>query len=182
MQPPYLWNRNHLTTSRRLNIAGKRRVAIRRQVGPRFVGIIELIGQNPLQVSLVENDSMVKALATDRTDESLEIRRLPWRLVRDHHLPDTHVLASLLEEGTVDTVVTAIHEPRRGVIGKRFDDMLSRPLGRWMSGDVEMDDVAAVVAHDRKGKEYPEGSRRDGEEVDGHDFSRMIVQECSPGL
>ena len=149
---------------------------------PRLVIVVQVASDDPPEVTLVENDAVIKALATNRADESLNIRRLPRRAVCSQHLLDTHMLDSLLEERTVDAVAITNHEPWRCVIGKSFDDLLSGPFGSRMRGDIEVDDVSAVVAHDHKGKEYAECSRRSGEEVDGDDVGQMIVQECSPGL
>jgi len=59
------------------DLAFNRRVAIQRQVSSRFVLIVEVIDKNPPQVSLVEHDEVVEALATDRSDELLDVRRLP---------------------------------------------------------------------------------------------------------
>ena len=118
-------------------------------------------------MTLVENDDVVEALATNRADEALNIGRLPRRAVCSQHLLDTHVLDSLLEKRTVDAVAISNHEPRYCVIGKRLYDLLSRPLGSRMRGNIEMDDLPAVMTHHHKGEEYAKRGRRDGEKVYG---------------
>lgn len=42
--------------------------------------------------------------------------------------------------------------------------------------------LGAVMAHDDEGEEYTECSRRNGEEVDGNDIDKVIVEECSAGV
>ena len=37
--------------------------------------IVEVLGENPSEVALVEHDELVEALAMDRSDESLDVRR-----------------------------------------------------------------------------------------------------------
>ncbi len=36
--------------------------------------VVEVSSENPQQVPFVENDEMIKALATDRPDDSLNVR------------------------------------------------------------------------------------------------------------
>ncbi len=64
----------------------------------------KVVRKNPLQVGFVEHDEMFEALSANGTDESLDVRRLPWRAVSGHHLLDTRVLDSLSEELAVDRV------------------------------------------------------------------------------
>ena len=110
---------------------------------PRLVIVVQVTSDDPPQVSLVQNDQVVETLAMDRSNQPFNIRAFQRRAIRDHYLLDTHVLDSLLEEATVYAVAV---EPRGGVIGKRFDDLLSRPLGRRMRRDVELDDQRSIAS------------------------------------
>ena len=101
-------------------------------------------------MALAEHDDVVEALATDRSDESLHVRRLPGRTICDDHFLDTHVLDSLAEEIPIDGIAITNQKPWRSIIGKRFDDLLSRPLGCRMCGDIEMHDVSSVVPQNHK--------------------------------
>ena len=40
--------------------------------------IVKIASENPSKVTLIENDDVIEALATDRADESVDARRLPW--------------------------------------------------------------------------------------------------------
>ena len=74
MQPSDLRNRNHPATVRWLNIACNWRVVIQRQVRASVMIVVEVSSENPQQVPFVEHDEMIKALATDRSDDSLDVR------------------------------------------------------------------------------------------------------------
>ena len=74
MQPANLRNRDHPTTVRWLNIASNRRVAIERHVRASVMVVVEVVGEDPSEVAFVENDTVIKALATDRSDDSLDVR------------------------------------------------------------------------------------------------------------
>jgi hypothetical protein len=54
--------------------------------------IVEVIGEDLPQMALVQHDDMVDALSANRTDQTVDVRRLPWRAVRDHDLLDTDIL------------------------------------------------------------------------------------------
>ena len=110
MQPPYLRNRNHPTPFRRFNLALNRGVPIQGQVRPRFVVIIEVLIQNPQQVSLVEHDDVMKALASDGADHPLRVRILPWGSWCYYDFFDSRVLDPLAEKVTVDGVAIAKEE------------------------------------------------------------------------
>ena len=81
---------------------------------------------------------------------------------------------------SVDTISIANQEPRRLFFRKRLDDLLRRPLGCRMGGNVEMDNHPAVVTKDNEGEQYAESSGRYSEEVDCDDVLKMVVQERSP--
>ena len=130
----------------------------------------------------VERDDMVEALATDRSDNSLDVRRMPWRAVRSQYLLDAHVLDPCLEERSVDGVPISKQEPRNLVERKRLDDLLSGPTRSWMSRDVEVDDDPALVTQHDKGEEYAKCSGRNGEEVNRDDVPNVVVQESPPRL
>ena len=110
MQPANLRNRDHPTPFRRFNLALNRGVPIQGQVGPRFVVIIQVLIQNPQQVSLVEHDDVMKALASDGADHPLRVRILPGRSWCYYDFFDSHVLDTLAEELAVDGVAIAKQE------------------------------------------------------------------------
>lgn len=74
MQPANLRNRDHPTTIRWLNISSNRRVVIERQMRASVMVVVEVVREDPSEVAFIENDTVIKALATDRSDDSLDVR------------------------------------------------------------------------------------------------------------
>ena len=115
--------------------------------------ILEVRPKNAMEVSLVENDAMIKELTSDRSDKAFCVRILPRRLRSGRHFLDAHVADALLEGVTVDAVAITNQKPWCFVFRKRLDELLGRPLSRWMSRHVEVDDATSVVMHDHKREE-----------------------------
>ena len=147
-----------------------------------LVVVREVARENPSQVGIVENDDMFEALSANGTDDSLYVRRLPWRTVCNHDFLDTHVLDPLAKEIAVDRVSVANEESWDVVARKRFDDLLRCPLGRRMLSRIEVDNHAAVMAEYDETEQDAKRRSWYREEVDGDDVGQMIVQESPPRL
>ena len=182
MQPADVWNHDHLATVLWLRLACNRRVVIQRQGRACVMVVVEVSSKDSQQVPFIENNEMTKALASNRSDDSLDVRRLPGRTVRNHHLLGAHVCDSASEELTVDRVTIADQLARRFVVRERFDDLLSRPFCARVSRYVEMNNHATVMAENNEGEQDAKRCGRNGEEVDGGDITNMIVEESMPGL
>ena len=144
--------------------------------------VVKVRPKNSQQVLLIENDEMIKALVTDGTDQPLNERILPGRSRRSDHFLDAHATETPLEDVAVDTIAITNQESRRLIKWKRFDHPLSRPRGRWVCWDVEVNDATSIVAKQDKGEKYAKRGRWDGEEVDGDDVDQMIVEKGAPSL
>ena len=77
VQAADLWDCDDSAAAGRFDLAFNRRVAIQRQVSPRFMVVHEVRGQDAPEMALVEHDDMTEALTTNGTDQSLHVRRLP---------------------------------------------------------------------------------------------------------
>jgi hypothetical protein len=84
-----------------------------------------------MEVSLVENEHVTQALASDGTDEPLRERILPWAGRRREDLLDPHALRAVSELWTVDLVTIAQEKGRRGLVRKRRPRFAGRSSGRW---------------------------------------------------
>ena len=73
VQPTDAGNRDHVASVRQFDIARHWRVTIKRKMRPILMIIGEVRSQDSREVPFVENDEMIQALATDRTDESLDV-------------------------------------------------------------------------------------------------------------
>jgi len=87
-------------------------VPIERRAASRLVVVREVLGENPQQMSLIENDHMIQALAANRADPALDVWILPWRAVGDDDLLDAQVLDALAEVLAVNAVMIPGQEAR----------------------------------------------------------------------
>jgi len=168
--------------ARWLNIAGNGRVSIAGQVRASAMAVVKVIGEDPSEMAVVENDAMIKAFATDRSNDSLDIRRLPRRTVCDQHFLDAHVLDTLAERVAVDRIPITDQEPRRLVLGKRFDDLLGCPLSRRMRSDVKVDDHTATMTEYDETEQDAACRCRNSEAINGDDIANVVIQEGAPRL
>ena len=131
-------------------------------------------------MSFVENDDMIEALATDRSDEAFAIRILLGRPWRTHDFFDVHILDSTLEELTVDRVTIAKQEALSLIEWERFNDLLRGPLRGRMSGDVEVHDMSSIMTKHDEGEKWAKGRGGYSKEVNCNDVANMVVQKGSP--
>src|SRR5213083_2575112 len=132
-------------------------------------------------MTLIEDDDVVQAFAADRADQAFGEGILPGGAGGDEDLTDSHLRDSASERVTIDRVPVAEQIFRSRLIGKGVDHLTCRPRGGRVGGDVDMDEVAAIVAEDEEGKEQAEGEGRDHEEIDGGDLAEMGLEEGAPG-
>jgi hypothetical protein len=133
-------------------------------------------------VSLAENEHVIQALAPDRADEPLHERVLPWALRRREKLLDPHALHAMPKWLPVDAIAVAEEIGRRGLVREGVHELLSRPDGGGVLGDVEVDNPPAMVGEDDKDKEDAEASGGNGEEIDRDQVADVVRGERPPGL
>ena len=111
--------------------------------------ILEVPGQKPPQMALVQDDHVVQAFAADAANEPFHVGILPWALGGDDDLFDPHVPHPLPNVRPVETITVAQEIPRGLVPREGLNDLLRRPLGRGMLGDVEVDDATSVMGQNQ---------------------------------
>ncbi len=74
VQPTDVRNRNDLATVRQFHLAWDGRIAFEREMRAGFVVVYEIRGKDASEMLLVEHDDMMKALSTDRSNDSLDVR------------------------------------------------------------------------------------------------------------
>jgi hypothetical protein len=75
---------------------------------------------------------------------------------------DPHALQAVPKLLAVDAIAVAEEIGRRGLVREGVHELLSRPGGRGMLGDVEVDDSPAVVSEHHEDEEDAEASGRHG--------------------
>src|SRR6267378_1312525 len=175
-------NRDDPAECRPLNWPAVGCILIEREVSARPVIVGEVAGQDAAQVSFAEDEDVIQTLAPDRADEPLRIGILPRALRRRQDFTDAHALQALPEHVTVDGVATAEEIRWGGVVREGVHDLLDRPSGGGMLGDIEVEDAPAVMGEDDQNEEDAPASGRNGEEVDRDEVADMVGEEGSPGL
>src|SRR6266446_7095118 len=77
-------------------------------------------------------------------------------LWRRQDLVDPHALHSLSERMSVDLIAIAEEVGRGGVVWEGVHDLLGRPGGGGMLGDVEVEDAPAIVGEHHEDEEHPQ--------------------------
>jgi hypothetical protein len=93
-----------------------------------LVVIFLMATQKIAEMAFAENDHMVKAFTSDRTDEPLCISILPRHSGRDPPVPNAHRPDTLNEAGAINAVPIADHIVRPSS-PKRFGQLLCDPFG-----------------------------------------------------
>src|SRR5215471_1846393 len=131
-------------------------------------------------MSVVEDDDVIEHIATYTPDEPFAGGILPGTARGDLDLCNAHVLDAVLEGHTVDHVPIPEEIARRGLPGKRLDDLLGGPLRRGMFSNIAMHDATALVSqHDKHKQDLEAGSWHD-EEITRHNVFDVIIEKGLP--
>src|ERR1017187_2509123 len=82
------------------------------------------------QVSLAENDDMIKAFPSDRADQAFSVSVLPWRSQRGWPVTDAHGAKPPFEKRAVDAIAIADDIPRRRLPAARLSKLPGNPFRR----------------------------------------------------
>jgi hypothetical protein len=93
----------------------ERGVLVQRSMNSRFIIIGNKFAEDPAQVRLPEHDHVVGTFLSDRADQSLHVRILPWRSRCDRPVPNAHGAQTLYKEETIRSVPVANEIPRCAV-------------------------------------------------------------------
>jgi hypothetical protein len=96
-------------------------------------------------------------------------------------LTNAQALDPGLEISAVDGIAIAEQVGGAGLVRERVDDLLSRPHGRGMVGDIDVKEFSGVVAEHHEAEEQAKRQGRCDEEVDGRNVVTVSRQEGPPG-
>jgi hypothetical protein len=141
-----------------------------------------IITQQFAQMALVDDDQVVQAIPSDRSDQALNVGVLPL-LTRCHwSIAKPHGVQPLLE-GLAKGAITISHMmARRPVPGKGLRDLMRDSFRCRMRGHADMGKPPPPVMQDNEAKQHPKCDRRNDEKIDGGDCLGVIVQKGPPGL
>ncbi len=78
-------------------------------------------------MTFVQDDDMIETFAPDRTDDALDVGRLPGRPRCGQYFRDPHTRQALPRGLPIDAVAIADHVARRRIPWKRLGDLLGDP-------------------------------------------------------
>ena len=110
--------------------------------------VMEVVAEEPVQVSLVEDDDLVQALAANTPDAALDKRILPGPPRCSEHFFDTHAFKARLEGLAVHAIAIPDQEARRSFPKERFADLVGGPQRGGVLGYVEAHEPAPGVSED----------------------------------
>ena len=113
---------------------------------PGIVIVCEVICENAVEMPFANHDHMVEALPTYRSDDSFTNRILPRRARCDRDFFNTHAFDTLGEVVAVDAVAVADAKTRDFLVREGIDDLLGRPCGVEIYGNVEVNDAPPIMA------------------------------------
>ena len=107
---------------------------------------------------------------------------LPRAVRRGKDFLDTHPLHAVPKLLVVDLVAVVEEIGWGGLVRERVDELLGRPGGGGMRGDVEVDYAPAVMGKHNENEQDTEANGGHGEEVDRDEVADVIGEERPPGL
>jgi len=102
------------------------------------------------KVPFAKNHDMVKAIPSDRADQSLGDSVLPGRPRGYRPVSDTHRFHALLESNAVGTIAVAQNILWHRLPRVSFDKLTSNPLGSRVPDHPEPYDLASIVTQDQQ--------------------------------
>ena len=157
---------------------GARRTLSNRTMRTPVVEIADILGQDILQMALIEYEHVVQALRPDRSHPALGDRVGPRRSERRASLGNTETTHPPIEAGAIALVVVMNEKTWRLVIPTAaFDNLLCRPLGGRMRRHMHVENLSAGVMDDEEDVECPKEDRLDAEEITCPDGRCVLLQE-----
>jgi hypothetical protein len=121
--------------------------------------ILEVTGQQPPEMALVQDNQVVQAFAAGAANEPFHVEILPWDLGGNENLLDPHVWHSPPKVRPVDTITVAQELPRCVVPREGVDHLLGGPLRGGVFRDVKMDETSSLMGQDEQDERgVPQGS------------------------
>ena len=131
VEPADFWSHHDATRADSLDAAGLGCVFAERQVSTGAVVIRQVGSKHVPKVSLVDDNHMVEALATDRTDHAFDVGILPRRTWCRAEGRETERVDGAVER-RIEGRVAVVEEISRGrVVRRRSREAAGGPTRRW---------------------------------------------------
>src|SRR6202162_3162400 len=149
---------------------------------PYLVVIFHVRQQYMTEVSLAEHNNVVKALPSDRTDQSFSICVLPRGTRRCRSVANAHRSKSTDKDPTIGPVPVT-----NEIAGSLFPaaglrDLICDPFCGWMRSDAKPQNMSPAVPHDQQSIEQAKRDCRHDEHIDRSNPISVIADKGSPAL
>src|ERR1700688_3986083 len=149
---------------------------------PYLVVIFHVRQQYMTEVSLAEHNNVVKALPSDRTDQSFSICVLPRGTRRCRSVANAHRSKSTDKDLTIGPVPVTNEIAGSLFPPACFRDLVCDPFCGWMRCDAKPQNMSPAVPHDQKSIERAKRDCRHDEHIHRSDPIRVVAEECPPAL
>jgi hypothetical protein len=106
--------------------------------------ILKVTRQHAAQVALAEDNNVIQAFTTDRTDKTFDVRVLPRRSPGCDDLRDAHRPNPMTKCWTIRFVSVPQEIARCSVPGKSLGHLTGKPDLRGISRDLEVNNPSAL--------------------------------------
>jgi hypothetical protein len=168
--------------SNALNSPMDRTILVQGLMGPHAVVIGGILAKNPVQVSLSEYDEVVEAFPPDRADQSFRVPVLPWRASGDWLVANAHGAEPAPDRSAVNPILVSDHIAWGFIPRKRLGDLLRDPFRRWVSRNIDQNQLAPSQSDNHQNIELNEADGRDHEQIHCRDLRGMIAKKRAPAL
>ena len=142
------------------------------------VEIADILGQELLQMALIEYENVVQALGPDRSHAALGDGVGARRSERRAYLGNTNIADPTIESCAITAAaVTKKETSRYSVPSAAFNNLLSRPRGGGIRRHVHVENLPAGVIDHEEHVQHSERHRSDTEEVARPDLRPVLPQE-----
>jgi len=144
------------------------------------VVIADVLSHKSLAMACIEHNHMVEQITAARADEAFSDAILPG--ASDASSFGLNPEAPNRLNNAVTKVRTAVEDQvaGRGVVGKRFAQLLRYPCAGWIPRDIEMQNLTPTVGDNEKTVEHAKCHGWHREEVHRGDSLAMVRQERHP--
>jgi hypothetical protein len=158
------------------------RIPVQGQMCSAFIAIGGVSRNDPAQVGLADDNSMIEAIAADRTDQSLRMPVLPGCPRGDRMIPYSHRRKTPGDSVTVRRLTIPDHVGWRFVLRKGIRDLMGDPFRRGMGRYTQRYQPPPLIPEDDQNEKQSKVGCRHDQEVHGADAGRMIAEESFQGL
>ena len=154
MQPTHFWDFPDPSMLRSLNRPRYRRIHLQRPVRAPMLVILDVTGQEPPPMSLMQDHHVVQACAADTPDQPCNLGVLPRTPRGDHDVFDAHVLHPLPKRGAGGAVPIAREIPWGVVPREGLDGLLCGPRRGGVFRDGEVDNATSMMGQEDEDKKH----------------------------